>query len=67
MVLINKRNRCGKLYKYYLIAGQPEEYNAIRLAKMSRSGDLFTQKDINDLCPECMAELKKFIKGDNNG
>lgn len=67
MSLANKCDRCGKLYEYYLIGDdQPGRYNAVRVVRMSRSGEPLAQRDAWDLCPECMDELKKFMQGDNN-
>lgn len=67
MSLAKKCDRCRKLYESWPISNQLGVYNAVRFAQTIPSGKLLCEGDPYDLCPECMTELKKFMKGDNNG
>lgn len=61
-----KCDRCGKYYDYYFkreVNGKNvRSQNSIFLYLKYEDGDL-ADKEYYDLCPECMAKLKEFLKG----
>lgn len=67
MSLAKKCDRCGKLYEHYPIGNRAGAYNAVRLVRRDFNGKLLHERDVNDLCPECMAEFKEFMERNNNG
>ena len=67
MSLAKKCDRCGKLYEHWPISNQLGTHNAIKLIQTISSGERICERDTYDLCRECMADFKKFMKGDNNG
>lgn len=67
MSLAKKRDRCRKLYESWPISNQLGTYNTIKFVQTISNGEQIYEGDTYDLCRECMAELKKFLKGDNNG
>lgn len=62
MALAKKCDRCGQLYEHYPIGNQPGVFNSIAICRRSSNGTIECTRNVMDLCPNCMALLKKFIK-----
>lgn len=62
-----KCDRCGKYYDYYFereVNGENvRSQNGIFLYLKDKYGN-WGEKEHYDLCPECMAKLKEFLKGE---
>lgn len=65
MALAKKCDRCGKLYEHYPIGNQSGVFNAIKRVRKNSEGLILFKEQSNDLCPECMDKLNKFLKGEN--
>ena len=60
-----KCDRCCKLYEHYSGRkqfGDGEEANALFLIDRDLDENYFSRRTF-DLCPECMGELERFIRG----
>ena len=65
VMLAKKCDRCGKFYAHY--EGQKkfkagERANALNLIDRDLEEKYWSRKTY-DLCPECMGEFEKFIRG----
>ena len=55
-------DRCGKNYKIYGVRNDSKKANGLMLLNID-SGRKYFSHPVVDLCPECMADLYKFLKG----
>lgn len=60
MAMVNKCDRCGKLYEHYP-TGNKLQYNAIRRIQRNAIGNTINSSYAIDLCPECINEFEKFM------
>lgn len=58
MSLAKKCDICGKLYEYYTTT---DDTIGFKLVRFSPTGTTHENIDFFDCCPNCMAELNKFI------
>lgn len=61
MALAKKCDRCGQLHEHYPLGNHPEVFNAIAICRRNATGTMECTKTVLDLCPNCMAQLEKFI------
>lgn len=52
MALVKKCDRCGKLYEHY------SDFNSCIIMVADKYGHIGSASRSNDLCPDCMQELK---------
>lgn len=60
-----KCDRCGKLYEHYdgkMAFGKGEKANALSLIDRDLDERYWSRRTL-DLCPECMVEFERFIRG----
>lgn len=56
-----KCDRCGKYYDSYGTNDDLKNTNAVMFVNANKNGQYFSHGVI-DLCPECMNEVKEFVK-----
>ena len=61
MAEAKKCDRCGTFYDEYNVEDCDENPNGFATVSIDSKGDYFIY-DIKDLCPNCMASFKKWIK-----
>lgn len=54
-------DRCGKFYEEYGIKNDKNNPNAIIFCNVDSNAKYYAA-NINDLCPECMAQVQKWFK-----
>lgn len=63
MAKVKMCDRCGTLYKEYNTLLSSNQPNGIMFINVDTEQRSLTHDSI-DLCPRCMEEVKKFVKGD---
>ena len=65
MALVNKCDRCGRLYVHYPLGDAPGIYNSIARLRKNDIGQVVCSRENIDLCPECMKAFNEFWNGSN--
>ena len=61
MSIAKKCNRCGKLYEIYNVERSVTDTNGLMLLNIDDRMQYFSHGAM-DLCPDCMASFKKWLK-----
>lgn len=62
MALCKRCDRCDNTYNNYAIDYGEVQINGIELVKIGETGGVSNQREIYDLCSECMESLTKWLK-----
>ena len=58
-----KCDRCNKFYDTYGVKNDKNNTNAIMFVNADKNGHYFSHGS-TELCPECMNEIKEFVKAE---